>query len=90
MQQLGPGQYKPAPTLNETGNYFYSKYRNSGSPKIGKSARFEDERTLPPGPGKYNDRLSINRTGNYFNSRIPSNYVRSFIGTARPPIFEKS
>jgi hypothetical protein len=76
--------------MTSTGTYFNSKYKGSGCGKIGKSSRFDDERTLPPGPGKYNDGLSINRSGTYFNSKIPSNYVKSFQGTYRHPINDPS
>ena len=90
MQHLGPGQYHCIPTLNNTGNYFNSKYRGSLCGKIGKAGRFEDEHHFSPGPGKYTDRLSINRSGVYFNSKIPTNFVKSFKGTTRPPINELS
>jgi len=43
--------------MNNTGIYANSKYRGAGCGKIGRAARFDDERTLPPGPGKYNDKL---------------------------------
>lgn len=89
-QPLGPGQYNCTPSLNTTGNYFNSKYKGSQCGKIGRSTRFEDERTFSPGPGKYTDKLSMNRTGIYFNSKIPSNYVKSFQGTSRLPINDPS
>ena len=58
--------------------------------KIGREARFEDERHFAPGPGKYTDKLSMNKTGVYFNSKIPTNYVKSFQGTSRLPINDPS
>lgn len=85
-QTVGPGQYEAPKMLNSTGNYFNSRFKNSGCGKIGNAARFEDERTLPPGPGKYRDRLGMNRTGTYFNTRVQSNFVMTFQGTVRPPI----
>ena len=90
MQQLGPGQYHNTPALNSTGSYFNSKYRGSMCGKIGRQARFDDERHFAPGPGKYTDKLSMNRTGIYFNSKVPTNYVKSFKGTSRLPINDPS
>lgn len=76
--------------MNATGNYFNSTNKNSGCSRIGRASRFEDSRTESPGPGKYADKLAINKTGSYFNSKMPSNYVKSFKGTERPPINEPS
>lgn len=57
---------------------------------MGKSGRFDEDPSFSPGPGKYSNNLAINKTGVYFNSRIPSNYVKSFQGTARLPINDPS
>lgn len=45
---------------------------------------------MAPGPGAYKNKLSINRSGSYFDSRIKSNIVSSFRGTARQPINDKT
>jgi len=90
MKVPGPGDYDCPPTIDSKGNYFNSKYRGSLCGKIGKASRFDDDSPLSPGPGKYNDNLSMNKTGVYFNSRFPTNYVKSFQGTAHLPINDPS
>jgi hypothetical protein len=69
--------------MTMTGNYFYSKYKNSGCSKIGRSPRFSDDISAFPGPGKYNDKMNMNKSGIYFNSKISSKNVKSFQGTPR-------
>ena len=70
--------------------YFNSRFKNSMCGKIGRDKRFGADDTPVPGPGAYPYKFSINRSGSYYDSRIKSNLVPSFQGTARPPINERN
>ena len=76
--------------VSATGTYFNSIHGGSKCSKIGRERRFGDDATESPGPAKYRDHFQINKKGTYFNSKMPSNYVKSFQGTSRPPINEPS
>ena len=54
----GPGAYDSKPSINDKGNYFLSKFKNSMASTISpsKNARFMDPSRsgkISPGPGMY-------------------------------------
>lgn len=77
---LGPGQYQALSSINSSGNYFYSKYSNSGCGKIGRAQRKSiNDPSNTPGPGKCifdinldqsEEKVSFNKTGVYFFSKF--------------------
>jgi len=88
----GPGTYAPKTDTNSKGEYFISRYRNSGactfSPKSW--VRFTGpSRTLlhSPGPDAYRPRVEMSGKGDYFVSSFRSSMCRTFAhGTrASPP-----
>mmetsp|Transcript_10388 Transcript_10388/g.7752 ORF Transcript_10388/g.7752 Transcript_10388/m.7752 type:complete len:135 (+) Transcript_10388:424-828(+) len=80
----GPGQYEPKPSLNPTGTYFVSKFRNSFAQTMApaRSQRFislkNSPQNLNPGPGQYSPHAGeIDRAGSYFVSKFKSSMCRS-------------
>jgi hypothetical protein len=85
-QGPGPGAYNPKDSLDLKGNYFLSKFKNSGaatfSPKS--SRRFPNfGRAEIPGPGAYTTVESINKSGQYPVSKFRNSGVRSFSHSSR-------
>lgn len=53
QNHLGPGQYETIPSITKSGNYYYSKYGNSGCRIIGRASRKAiNDPSITPGPGK--------------------------------------
>ncbi|MDR3549308.1 MAG: hypothetical protein P4M11_13775 [Candidatus Pacebacteria bacterium] len=68
--------------MTQTGKYFCSRFRDSGSTAMRDTAkRFSQENesiSLVPGPGKYEPLVAITKDGKQFYSRFSSSCSRGF------------
>lgn len=75
----GPGKYGVKPTINKTGIYHLSRYKNSCATRINKPQRLiKLKKTQNPAPWHYKDVDSMNKTGKYFLTRLKSSGCRTF------------
>lgn len=77
----GPGAYPQFSTLSPKGEYFVSKFKNSGASSFAppKSARFsQDKEGQLPGPGAYDILSKTSPKGSYFISNFQSTQAQSF------------
>lgn len=83
----------PVPfTINQKGNYFLSKYKNSCIRSFkGSIERGGSPQNKVPGPGSYATKITdLSSDGRYFLSKTASNPVRSFGNSARANIAQKT
>eukprot|EP00347_Sterkiella_histriomuscorum_P017361 403349677 len=82
-QYPGPGYYQDNTTINSKGNYFHSKFLNSGSQKFSQNPRnFLRIKSTTPGPGSYDPKVLLNKEGQYFVSTYKNSLVRKFGGVS--------
>jgi len=81
----GPGKYDIPSSINETGKYFYWKFKGSGAVKISQDRKSKGRigslfniDTSIPGPGKYEVPEGLNKTGQYFLSKYSSSKSTTF------------
>lgn len=77
----GPGAYPNYETITPKGQYFVSKFKNSGANTFAppRSARFPALRgDKQPGPGSYDLGATISPKGDYAISKFHSSMVRTF------------
>jgi hypothetical protein len=81
----GPGQYQVPQSVNEKGNYFVSKYKNSSATVINpaRSVRFKEIPGISvskqnPGPANYEPKLGMSPKGDYFISKLKNSGCRTF------------
>ncbi len=88
MKMPGPGAYPVAFCINDKGNYFLSKYKNScvrNFSKIG--GRTETHFNKVPGPGSYDTaHVDLSPQGRYVSSKMGNCLTRKFAITTRRPI----
>jgi hypothetical protein len=78
----GPGTYEPKAAINDKGNYFLSKFKNSMASTMSpsKSKRFYDPSLtskIAPGPGFYSPTGDFTKDGSYFVSKFRSSMCRT-------------
>lgn len=75
----GPGTYEPKPSLNEKGNYFLSKFKNSMASTISPSKKDTSPagKKIAPGPGLYSPKWDFSKDGSYFVSKFRSSMCRT-------------
>lgn len=82
MKIPGPGKYPVTFCISETGNYFLSKYKNSGVKNFSKlDNRCKTTENRVPGPGHYDtSKADLSPTGRYVTSKIHNCLNRRFEG----------
>lgn len=82
MKIPGPGKYPVTFCISETGNYFLSKYKNSGAKNFSKlDNRCKTTENRVPGPGHYDtSKVDLTPTGRYATSKIHNCTSRKFEG----------
>jgi hypothetical protein len=79
LQVPGPGTYRTINGINEKGNYFVSKFKNSCASVISPSSNVEKKDNLNPGPGHYDYlKTCLSAEGKYFISKFKSSKVKTF------------
>ena len=84
----GPGTYAPKTGMSSKGEYFLSKYKNSGACSFSptSSVRFmKPNRAVisMPGPDRYRPKVGMSDNGEYFVSRFKSSMCRTFSHSSR-------
>lgn len=84
----GPGTYPVVFCINQKGNYFLSKYKNSCVRDFSKvGGRNELVENKVPGPGSYDtSHVDLSPSGKYVNSKMRNCLTRKFAITTRRPL----
>ena len=75
----GPGAYRTLNGTDEKGNYYLSKFKNSGASVINPSKNVQRRVNENPGPGHYEFlKTSLSAEGRYFISKFKNSKVKTF------------